>query len=984
MPDNSLIIKIGASTKEFTDELEKAKKKIQDFDDGVTEIAKVSGVAFGALVGTIGLSVHAFGESEASSNALTQSLKTQGIFSRDLIDSYKEQAASLQDLTGVDDDAIIKGQSVLQGFLGQTKISKELTSAVLDLASAQGIDVQSAFELVGKAASSNTNILARYGIEVDNTGTKEEKLASITNNINAKFQGQAAAANEGLGSIKGLRSAFSDLAEEFGSHFAPAIEFGIKTLTSFFQEAKKHEVLITLAAVLTGIATAFAGVIAAASSVGVIIAALTPVVAALGLSFGGIAATLAVLAGPIGVLIVAITALGVAVASTTKGLDVKNKTAQELSDTLTSLRAEQDKLTQSTSGPFYNGDLEAQKVVRLKTIKDQIAQIEAAQTKLDKQAESGAQSQAKKDDQRSRTLAAEASAQEAIILETSNASKEIIDLKKQEAEILKQIADDKNKKIRELLEQNLADTKLLETRAGTEDVEIRKSFGANELSVNSGFNKLKEDQQKVFLLQNKQGLLASIETEQSVKDKALKESFNKEIDFNNKLLENREKFGNLIGSVATVINFKAVLEFAQTGVNAINSLASFPDTVKGATDEAIAKEAALSDARTKDVESEFAARKQNVDLALERGQIDQKNHDQRIADINEDRSNGLKSIEEQHKKNQAAIDKETAAKEEQAKAQQAAAGILADGAGKLADEVLPGIGGLVTGIVDLSAKGSDQARAAIQAFTDGFSVVLVTILNSLPAIIVGLSDAIGPLLTAIFTDLGPLIGNLLAGLGEGIDKIVIGVVDSVFKLLSNIDKIVDQVIDGFFKGIDKIFEKLPDIANKLAELMPVVAVKLSELMPEVSTKFTIAFIEHIPQIVEGLVKAVVEGEVNGILSGFEHVINGFADILNKTKLFTIDHVTLPRLHLAEGGIVGGGITGQDSVPALLTPGELVIPADKTPSVLNALYSKVASFNGSNQVGPQSIQIEIGFSSVEAEKILTAKQVEARAIGVFRS
>lgn len=32
---------------------------------------------------------------------------------------------------------------------------------------------------------------------------------------------------------------------------------------------------------------------------------------------------------------------------------------------------------------------------------------------------------------------------------------------------------------------------------------------------------------------------------------------------------------------------------------------------------------------------------------------------------------------------------------------------------------------------------------------------------------------------------------------------------------------------------------------------------------------------------------------------------------------------------ASGGIVGGGITGRDSVPAMLTPGELVIPADLT-------------------------------------------------------
>jgi hypothetical protein len=82
--------------------------------------------------------------------------------------------------------------------------------------------------------------------------------------------------------------------------------------------------------------------------------------------------------------------------------------------------------------------------------------------------------------------------------------------------------------------------------------------------------------------------------------------------------------------------------------------------------------------------------------------------------------------------------------------------------------------------------------------------------------------------------------------------------------------------------------------------------------------------------------------------------------------------------LADGGIVSGGISGIDSVPAMLMPGELVVPKRNAEDALNALGATRDAdvFGDENQAN-----IIIGFDSEEAGQFLTAQQIENQALGI---
>lgn len=93
----------------------------------------------------------------------------------------------------------------------------------------------------------------------------------------------------------------------------------------------------------------------------------------------------------------------------------------------------------------------------------------------------------------------------------------------------------------------------------------------------------------------------------------------------------------------------------------------------------------------------------------------------------------------------------------------------------------------------------------------------------------------------------------------------------------------------------------------------------------------------------------------------------------------------------QGGIVPGVNQGFDSVPALLQPGELVVPRNSFSEVVGAVADRRSALNGestSNSFGGSAaggggqVTAKLEFSGDGAEKFLTARQVEARSLGTL--
>ncbi len=208
-----LLLKIKTAGEESLDKIQSSLKALGAV--GVTAFAALSAIATKAVMD--------FRVQEEATNSLTRAMVNNGIYSKELKNDYLAQATALQGLTTYGDEQIISAQAALQQQIGQTKITKQLTTAVLDFATAQKMDVTSAAEVVGKSIGTANNALTRYGITVDASSSKAEKMAAIMEQLNNKFGGQAAEAATGLGALKQLENVFSDLFETLGEQLAPTV-----------------------------------------------------------------------------------------------------------------------------------------------------------------------------------------------------------------------------------------------------------------------------------------------------------------------------------------------------------------------------------------------------------------------------------------------------------------------------------------------------------------------------------------------------------------------------------------------------------------------------------------------------------------------------------------------------------------------------------------------------------------------------------------
>jgi hypothetical protein len=164
-----------------------------------------------------------FRKQELAVNSLNTAMVAQGVYTRELSDQYQEMAKSLQKVTLYSDDQIIQAQAQLQSFLGTTQVTKELTMATLDFATANRKDLATSAEIVGKSITSATNALQREGIAVDVTADKQTRLAQVISGIEGKWKDQARAAADGLGVWKQLQNSFEDLQKMIGERLAPIV-----------------------------------------------------------------------------------------------------------------------------------------------------------------------------------------------------------------------------------------------------------------------------------------------------------------------------------------------------------------------------------------------------------------------------------------------------------------------------------------------------------------------------------------------------------------------------------------------------------------------------------------------------------------------------------------------------------------------------------------------------------------------------------------
>jgi len=192
------------------------------------------GKAVGEATGFLLDSVKAASESEASLKRLEVALAQTGQLTKQNIDSFAELANEIQRTTSVEDDAVISAGALIQTLARlDNEGLKRATSAAVDLSAALGIDLETASQLVGKAANGNITALNRLGIEIKKGVTDTETFANTLSVLESRFSGAAAAQTKTFaGSLAQLKNVYDDVLESVGGVITsnPAVIAAFNTL----------------------------------------------------------------------------------------------------------------------------------------------------------------------------------------------------------------------------------------------------------------------------------------------------------------------------------------------------------------------------------------------------------------------------------------------------------------------------------------------------------------------------------------------------------------------------------------------------------------------------------------------------------------------------------------------------------------------------------------------------------------------------------
>lgn len=181
-------------------------------------------------------SVEAFREQVRSVESLNNALINAGVYTDEYSRHLQNLSSEIQSYSNYGDEAVEKAIALGQSFSGNIKLTDELIKSVVDYTAATEQDLSSAFTLVGKSIGTSTNALARYGVQLDDSMSKEEKMAEITRVLGERFDGQASIMAD---TSTQLKNAIGDLTESFGAGLNPTVQATQKIIINLINWLKK-------------------------------------------------------------------------------------------------------------------------------------------------------------------------------------------------------------------------------------------------------------------------------------------------------------------------------------------------------------------------------------------------------------------------------------------------------------------------------------------------------------------------------------------------------------------------------------------------------------------------------------------------------------------------------------------------------------------------------------------------------------------------
>lgn len=599
-----LVIKISGDIKNYEDALAKAESETEGLSSTMEGVATKSAIAFAALTAELTLALHAYEENEQATLRLTGALQNNGLASDDLLNKYKDQAESIQKLTGVNDDLVLSGLAVLQNLVGQREITPQLTKAVVDFAARTGQDLNTAFETVGRAVQGHTRGLQQYGVVIDLTRDSSGRLADITQKLTEQFGGAAEEAVQGLGVFKLVAANFDDLQKQIGKELAPAVSAVGAAFADFLGYLASHHEIVDFITAVTVAGTVVSGLIATVTAAGVAFLTFRATMAALQVQTSIMTLSIRALVGATGLGLLLIVIVEV-YEHWNQIWPAMQQVFKAFVDNVSNLLGGLGKLLSGviTIDPTQIKEGLAQITDTLKKgYAEATAALPPIQPKIlqqDPNKKAAADKRLATQKANDAALIAQVRAtREVMKLEAEQGSSDLIALKKQEIQLLSQFQSTQDASERGLLMKKIAETRQLEQQAAQDSIAQESTLHKELLDSDVGFQNLSAAQQQAFLLKNKQSLAGSILSQNQAEQQVVSDRLKIRIKADNDYLTNQIKFGSAYATIYKAMHTEEV----EGASNAASELAqvqnSSNDTLKS-----IGKAAAVANIGIKTAES---------------------------------------------------------------------------------------------------------------------------------------------------------------------------------------------------------------------------------------------------------------------------------------------------------------------------------------------------------------------------------------------
>lgn len=600
---NDLLIKINADAKNAQKAFDDVKAQTEDLEGQLSKVAAVSAVAFAAFTAEIYFSVKAFEEAQRASVQLSNALQNQGIYTKELKEEYEGFAEAVQAKTGIDNDAIIQSQAVAQTYLGQTKITSELTMAIADLSATMGGDLNGAAEKIARTIGTGTNAFARQGLVIAEGSTEAERYAKVLEFVQAKAGGLAEEFNKADGYSKALSTSFGNFQEEIGSRFAPVVSALRQAFIAFFNYLQSSPVLTDIVVALIAAGAAVSGLIAFAAAAVPVITSLAAAAAAFGVAMNVAFIGIPLLIGAVvaGVVLLALNwdkamagMKAAAVAAVTLISELFSGLAQVLRGALefdtTKIQAGLEQL-KASFGKAKDAAVQTYTEIRESQAEEGEKQNAQKAALAQKEAEHEKQHQLNLRNIRTAEI-------DLIKMQTENASAETIALKQREIEVLKALDQEKSAAEIEALRAKFAVIQQEQEIQNQQDIERAAEFAQLQAETKADLAQQGIDAEGEIADARLAQIRATAQSELDIDRKLQEDLLTKKIAARNQELLEKKKFGVAYAEINKFIQSEEVKGARQASDDLVELSESKNETLKG-----IGKAAAVAQITMKTAEA---------------------------------------------------------------------------------------------------------------------------------------------------------------------------------------------------------------------------------------------------------------------------------------------------------------------------------------------------------------------------------------------